>query len=191
MSNSLVRLLLLIVPLGLDTFAVSAALGLSGMSRHDRLRVSALFTAFEAGMPLVGLLVGFALTTIIGSLAEWMAIAVLILLGLYMLVSRDDEKSQVAGLRRGGTRAIGMLALAMSISFDELAVGFTLGLLKVPVVLAVVLIGVQAFVVSQLGFRMGNRIGERLRENAERIAGAVLILLGAALLLTRILRVSV
>ena len=56
-----------------------------------------------------------------------------------------------------------------------------------PVVPAIALIAAQAFVVSQVGFALGGRIGEATREAAERLAGAVLILIAAALLVARIL----
>ena len=47
-------------------------------------------------------------------------------------------------------------------------------------------IAIQTFVVTQVGIRIGSRLGERWRENAERIAGVALILLGAALLAARL-----
>jgi len=43
------KLVGLVLPLGLDTFAVAAALGIAGLKGRDRLRVSLLFTAFEVG----------------------------------------------------------------------------------------------------------------------------------------------
>jgi putative Mn2+ efflux pump MntP len=48
------KMIALVIPLGLDTFAVAAALGMLGTTPATRLRVSVLFTAFEAGMPLIG-----------------------------------------------------------------------------------------------------------------------------------------
>jgi putative Mn2+ efflux pump MntP len=50
------KLILLIVPLGLDTFAVSAALGMRGLPAAARLRVSLVMSSFEVAMPIVGLL---------------------------------------------------------------------------------------------------------------------------------------
>src|SRR5712671_2294813 len=47
---SVLRLLAFVLPLGLDTFAVAAALGATGgLTGRDRLRVSVLFVAFEGG----------------------------------------------------------------------------------------------------------------------------------------------
>lgn len=46
-------------------------------------------------------------------------------------------------------------------------------------------IGVRAFVVSQLGFRLGRSLSERFREGAERLAGVLLVGLGLVLVLQR------
>ena len=73
-----IKLVALVLPLGLDTFAVAAALGLAGVTPHGRLRISLLFTAFEALMPVVGLALGAPLGRAIGSAADFAAIAVLL-----------------------------------------------------------------------------------------------------------------
>src|SRR2546430_711897 len=165
----------LVVPLGLDTFAVAAALGISGLPRRDRLRVTLLFTAFETGMPVIGFLGGAALGRAAGDAAEILAIAILIGLGAYMLwpgaEAREDQRLRL--LER--TRGLAAIVLGISISLDELAIGFTIGLLRLPVPVVIVLIGVQAFVVTQLGLRLGARIGEGIREGAERLAGGGLV----------------
>jgi manganese efflux pump family protein len=73
-------------------------------------------------------------------------------------------------------------------SLDELAIGFTLGLLCAPVVPILLAIGVQAFAVSQAGFWLGASLLRRFREVAERGAGIALIALGAILLAERLLQ---
>ena len=171
----------LVVPLGLDTFAIAAALGMAGLSARDRTRVTLVFTAFEVGMPLVGVFAGNLAGRAVGDAADYLAIAILIGLGLYMLRPQaDDEEKQLNLLAR--TRGLAMLGLGISISIDELAIGFTIGLLHFPVLVILGLIGIQTFVLTQAGIRMGARIGERLREGAERVAGGVLIGLGVVLL---------
>lgn len=135
-------------------------------------------------MPLVGFALGAPLGRAIGAAADYLAIAVLIGFGIYTLASADeDEEERLGHLTRLHGRAA--LLLGISISLDELAIGFTFGLLKLPVVLVIVLIAVQAFVVTQLGLRLGHRLSERLREGAERLAGVALITLGVVLLFER------
>jgi manganese efflux pump family protein len=174
-------LIALVVPLGLDTFAVSAALGMAGLSARDRTRVSLIFTAFEVGMPLVGFFAGNLAGRAVGNSADYLAIAILIGLGLFLLRPQaDDEDTRLSLLAR--TRGLAVLGLGISISIDELAIGFTIGLLHFPVLVILVLIGIQTFVLTQFGIRLGQRIGERVREGAERLAGVALAALGVVLL---------
>lgn len=180
-----VKIIALVLPLGLDTFAVSAALAVGGLSAGRRLRTSLLFAAFEAGMPLVGLAIGRPLGSTIGGAADYVAIAVLLALGVHMLRENETEEASQLGAMpdRGG---VAMIALGVSISLDELAIGFTFGLLRLPVIPVIALIAAQAFVVSQLGMRLGERIGERFREGAERAAGGALALLALGLLIAKV-----
>lgn len=179
------RVIALILPLCLDTFAVAAAIGMTRPTGAQRIRFSLLFAAFEGGMPVIGLLVGAGLGRVMGGWSEYVAIVALAGLGAYMLWARDDNEERVQQL--AATRGLGVIALGLSVSLDELAIGFSLGLLNVPIVPAIVLIAAQAFVVSQVGFALGGRIGEATREGAERLAGAVLIVIAGALLVGRFL----
>jgi putative Mn2+ efflux pump MntP len=179
------KLIALVLPLGLDTYAVSAALGAIGGSPADRRRISLLFTAFEAGMPLIGVALGAPLGRAIGSTADYVGIGVLVAFGLYMLLGPEADDERLGELVQ--VRGAGAQLLGISISLDELAIGFTLGLLRLPVALVIVLIAVQAFVVTQLGLRLGNRLSEAMREGAERLAGVVLTTLGLVLLAEKLL----
>jgi putative Mn2+ efflux pump MntP len=135
-------------------------------------------------MPLIGLALGAPLGHAIGPAADYVAIGILIAFGFYTLtVEEDDERiSRLAQMR--GLRTV---ALGLSISLDELAIGFTLGLLRVSAVLVITLIAAQALILTQLGLRLGSRLGERLREGAERLAGAALTILGLVLLAEKLL----
>ena len=179
------KLLALVLPLGLDTFAVAAALGMAGATARQRRRLSTLMVGFEMGMPLVGLVLGAPLGRAIGGAADFLAIAVLLSFGLYTLFFRHVEDERVGGLVDArGWRAI---LLGVSISLDELAVGFTLGLLHVPVVAVIILIGVQTLVVVQLGMRVGSRLSARARDGAEHLAGLALTVLALGLLAEQLL----
>jgi putative Mn2+ efflux pump MntP len=176
---------LLIVPLGIDTFILAAALGAAGLPAQRRVRVSLLLSAFESGMPLVGLALGAAVGHLVSGVAGYVAIALLLGFGGYMLLAADDDdEAKAAALSR--TRGPAAIALALTVSLDELAIGFTLGLLALPVVPVLATIAVQAFVLAQLGLRLGGRVGEGVREGAERVAGLVLVALAAWLVLEKL-----
>jgi len=181
------KLVGLIVPLGLDTFAVAAALGIAGLKKQDRLRVSLLFTAFEVGMPLVGFFGGRFVGNVAGNAADYLAIAILIALGVYILWPKSEETENKRLSLLGRTRGLAAIGLGISISTDELAIGFTIGLLRFSILLILVLIGIQTFVATQLGIRLGARLGERIKEGAERLAGVALAALGLILLMEKLI----
>lgn len=178
------RLIALVVPLGLDSFVVAAALGLQGLTGRQQRRISALFVCFEAGMPLVGLVAGRPLGTALGSGADYFAVGVLIAFGLFTLFHDGDDRADVARLAVARGRAA--IVLGISVSLDELVIGFTLGLLHLSVRAVLVAIAVQALLVSQLGLRLGGKLSERFREAAEKLAGLALAGLGVAILIERI-----
>jgi manganese efflux pump family protein len=180
----LLKLVALVLPLGLDTFAVAAALGVAGLPSHRRLRVSLLMAGFEAAMPLIGVALGAPLGRAIGSAADYLAVGVLLAFGVYTLLERDGEEADARKL--ADVSGWGAVALGLSISLDELAIGFTLGLLRLPLVPVIVLIGAQAFVLSQLGLRLGTRLSAGVREGAERLAGLALVVLGLVLLAEKV-----
>jgi manganese efflux pump family protein len=175
------KLLAFVLPLGLDSFAVAAAIGaVQVTTARQRLRISLIFVIFEGGMPLVGLGLGAALARGIGQGAGYLAGAAVIVIGTWMLLAGDDDDEKVGRMTTSG--GLALAALGISISLDELAIGFTVGLAHLPVSIAIAAIALQAFAAAQLGLALGARIGERWRERTEQIAGIALILLGAFLI---------
>lgn len=179
----------LVLPLAIDTFVLGTALGVAGLGRRERLRASLVLTAFEGGMPLVGFLIGAGLGTAIGQFADYIAAAVLAATGALMLrpgrdeVAGEEQKVRLLQSARGWA----ILLLGLGISLDELAIGFGAGLLRLPLILLVILIALQAFVAAQFGMRVGARLAEGARESAEKIAAVLLFLAAGLVLVERML----
>jgi putative Mn2+ efflux pump MntP len=178
------KLLAFVLPLGLDSFAVAAAIGASQTTTvWQRLRISLIFVIFEGGMPLIGLGLGTALARGIGQAAGYLAGAAVIATGAWMLLAGDhDEDENENASRLTTSHGLALITLGISISLDELAIGFSIGLAHLPITAVLVAIALQAFIAAQLGLAIGARISERWREHAEQAAGITLILLGAYLL---------
>ncbi len=178
----------LLVPLALDTFALAAALGMAGLDRRDRLRVSLVFTAFEAGMPILGVLIGRAAGSFLGAWAGYGGIAFLFLAGAFLLRPGKHEDDEGRRLRLlAHARGLAIIDLGLSISVDELTIGLSAGLLGLSILLVVAWIAIQAFVAAQVGLRVGARLGEEIRERSEQLAGAILIIVALVLLALRLL----
>ena len=83
----MVALLLVAVSVGLDNFAASTALGVSGVDRRLRVRIALVFGLFEGTMPLIGLAIGRSLAHGLGSIATPVAGGLLALAGAYAVVN--------------------------------------------------------------------------------------------------------
>jgi putative Mn2+ efflux pump MntP len=187
LSDATLKLIALIAPLGLDTLGVAVILGIAGFPPQRRLQLALMFAGFETAMPLIGVALGVPLGDAIGGVANYLAAALIGALGVYMLLVRGDEEGESARLLSMTQRGLfGAVALGVSISLDGLAIGFSAGLLHLPILAMAVAIGAQAFVVTQVGIRLGARVGERLREAAEKLAGVALIALAGVLVIAQL-----
>jgi putative Mn2+ efflux pump MntP len=80
-----ILLVALLGPLSIDVFILSTVLGLSGLEKKDRLRTSLVLTAFEAGMPIIGVLIGHGVGSLLGKFAGYIAVIAIGLAGLLMV----------------------------------------------------------------------------------------------------------
>jgi manganese efflux pump family protein len=176
-------LLLVAGSLGLNNLAASIAIGLSGVDRATRTRTALAFGVFEAGMPVVGLLIGRQLSHALGSAAHIIGGLLLIAVGAQVIISAtrsssgDNSPPSVAGLRMRN-----LLVLAAALSIDNLVVGFALGAYGTPLVLSVAVIASVSVGLSLLGLELGARLGERVEHRSELISGIVLMAVGLATL---------
>ena len=132
-------------------------------------------------MPLVGLAIGTSLAAGLGTIAQYVAIILLIGVGGYAALKPKEEDDSAEKLAQ--VHGLTALALGLSISLDGLAIGFTYGVLKLPVIPVTLFIGIQAFVFVQCGFAIGSRLPARIRRYGEDLANWVLVLIGCALLI--------
>jgi manganese efflux pump family protein len=193
----MLRVILIVLPLGLDTFALSTVLGVLPLARGQRLRIAALFALAEGLMPAIGLLLGLPLGHALGNAASYVAGALLIGIGGWIWwhsrqerARDDDDDDEAAKIMRAATGSTwSLLGLALSISLDELAVGFSFGLLGLPVIPILLLVAGQALVVSLAGQWIGRYVGQWIGPYAEQLVGPILCLLGAWFLVAQLLGV--
>ena len=178
----MIKTILLFASLGLDTLAVALGVGISGLPRSRWLRLGLTFAAFEGGMPIVGLLIGRRLGPHLGSVATYLAAALLLAIGLLAIreaLEKEANEPDAASTSLTG-RALSMTGF--SIGLDELAVGFSIGVLGVSIGPALGYVAIQAFALTILGLFVGEHVRGRLGERAELASGVVLTLLAMALI---------
>ena len=79
-------LLLVAASVGLSNLAAAIGIGFGGVTARTRIRVAVVFGVFEAGMPIVGLVVGAGVAGGIGHAARWIGAVVLIVIGLVTVI---------------------------------------------------------------------------------------------------------
>ena len=175
---------LIAVSLALDAFAVSVSAGLTvkGFGTRHAVKLGVWFGSFQFIMPLVGWLLGSAVAEIVSSVSPIIAFALLAFIGGRMVLGALKKD-------RGGEETLTELkagrlfVLAVATSIDALAAGVTFAFMDVSILSASAVIGAVAFILSVLGGKLGGRLGERFQERAELLGGAVLIAIGAKILI--------
>lgn len=179
---SLSTLFILAVGLSMDAFAVAICKGLSikNLKWRDCALVGLYFGIFQAGMPVIGYLLGVQFQDKIEKFDHWIAFFLLLLIGACMIkeaFEKDEEKSNA------DLDFKSMIVLAIATSIDALAVGVSLAFLKVSIIPAVLFIGIVTFLLSFVGVRIGHIFGVRYKSKAELAGGIILILIGTKILL--------
>lgn len=179
---SFIGLFIIAVGLSMDAFAVSICKGLSmqNMSWKNALIVGLYFGSFQAGMPLIGYLLGSQFKDAITSIDHWIAFILLGVIGFNMIreaMSKEEECMDCS------LNPQNMIMLSVATSIDALAVGVTLAFLKVQILPAVSFIGVTTLLLSIMGVKVGNVFGIRFKAKAELAGGIILILMGVKILL--------
>ena len=76
-----------------------------------------------------------------------------------------------------------ILSGTIATSIDAFAVGITIALLKDPILISSVIIGIVAFVFSIIGIYIGKKLGNYVGDKFQIIGGVILILIGIKILL--------
>ncbi|MEB3223797.1 MAG: manganese efflux pump MntP family protein [Candidatus Sericytochromatia bacterium] len=189
-------LLALAVGLAMDSFAVSIALGVSlpRVRTNQALRLALAFGGFQFLMPVVGYLAGKSVAgqQWVADYDHWIAFGLLAALGAKMIRDAGTPDEDEAGTAGDGdpTKSPQLVVLALATSVDALAVGLSLALLHVTILLPSSIIGLTAAAFAIVGVHLGHRLGHHLERRAEVVGGLALIAIGLRILLEHLLGAS-
>ena len=184
---ALYTVLAIAVGLAMDAFAVAIATGVAVKRDHLReaIRMAAFFGLFQALMPALGWVAGLRLRDLIHSFDHWVAFGLLALVGGKMLyealwLEKDAQEEEDPSGSRNGLATLLLLSVATSI--DALAVGLSLSVLGVEIILPSVVIGVVTFALTFAGVFIGCKVGHLFEKKIEAAGGLVLIGIGIKIL---------
>lgn len=176
MCLSLLEIFLIALALAVDAFTVGVAVGVTHQSSRQMFRLSFHFGLFQALLPLLGAFVGSWLGRFMANYTHFVVFGLLSLVGgkiIYeSICGTDDDFSD------DPTRGWRLIALSIAVSIDALAVGFTLGLEEVSILVVVSVIGVVAAACTLIGMKVASGLASKVGARMEPLAGVVLIGLG-------------
>lgn len=182
----ILTVILLAIGLSFDSFAVSVCSGLNlpHIRFFQAAKIAVFLALFQAGMPLIGWLLGNSMKTLIEPVDHWIAFGLLSLIGGKMIIESfiNSESREIKNPLH--IRVILLLSLATSI--DALAVGFSFATMIEKILLAVFIIGLVTFIASMLGILLGKKTGPTFNRYAEIFGGLILIIIGSKILIEHI-----
>ncbi|GAA4771730.1 manganese efflux pump MntP family protein [Stakelama sediminis] len=180
---------LIAIGFGLSVDAFAAAIGKGASGAHPRLRdalkTGAVFGFFEGITPAIGWAVGLAFSAWVSAFDHWIAFILLLAVGGHMIwnalhgTAEPDLRDESDVPRRG---RFGLIATALATSIDATAVGVSLAVMGVNIVVACIVIGLVTTVMATIGVMLGRKAGDHLGEYAEVLGGIALIAIGAIIL---------
>jgi putative Mn2+ efflux pump MntP len=179
-----INLVVISVSLALDSLSVSVAGSMK--TKHAEvshaLKAASFFAVFQAGMPLIGWLIGKGVNSVAESYSHTLAFIILTLVGAKMIHEAYGDKEEKEKINIFDTKTLVFLAIATSI--DALVVGITLHLIAIPLLVSVLVIGLVTFILCFLGCIFGKKLGSFFEGKVEIIGGIALIAIGVKLLLS-------
>jgi manganese efflux pump family protein len=189
---SLLEVFVLSVALGTDLFSVAIPIGMNRVCWRTVFNAALVFALFHIVMILAGYYFGNCLGMMVEHVEtnhiNWSEVAVedwtsalgglvLIALGAHMVRDNFSGKSiyknAVCPLE-----GLALVWLAISVSLDALAAGFSLGIMEVDLLKLSVILGLVIFAVAIVGLLLGRRLGHLIGARAELVGGVALVLLG-------------
>lgn len=180
---SLITIFIIAVGLGIDAFSVAIGIGAANNKKSwgPVLRLATAFGLFQFVMPIIGWLAGLTVVEIIGSFDHWIAFGLLALVGGKMI--REGFEKESAEEREDQTQGWPLLMLSVATSIDALAVGFGFSVLKNPILLPAVMIGIVCFLMTVTGMIFGKVLAKIFGKKVEIFGGLVLIAIGVKILM--------
>ena len=178
---SFIEIFFIGIGLAMDAFAVSICKGLSMKKiNYKKAEIVGLyFGVFQAGMVLIGDLLGNSFEEFIKNIDHWVAFVLLVCIGINMIrevFQKEESYNDDVSFKT-------MVPLALATSIDALAWGITFACLSIKIAMPSITVGIITFVLSFIGVAIGKKFGNKFKTKAQILGGTILILLGIKILL--------
>lgn len=180
--------------LAMDAFAVTIANAFAypDSSRGRSYMAPVAFAVFQGVMPVIGYLIGNALSDIIASYSGIVTFVILAIIGANMIregikelrADKNGDAEAEAGKSKVRQLGFGTIVLqAIATSIDALAVGVTFATGTLSIGVAATIIAVMTLAVCTVAWLIGRKFGHILGARAQLLGGVVLVIIAIKALL--------
>lgn len=129
-------------------------------------------------MTIAGLMIGNNVIKYLGESTHYIGGSLLILTGIYSIVAgyRMDNKEAPKIVDKSNFKQ--RILVAMSLSIDNLIVGFGFGSQSLPLVENSIIVALVSVKLAMSGIWLGGKISHKIEEYSEFVSGGILILVG-------------
>lgn len=178
----MIQMFALAVGLSMDSLAVALTSG-AVIGNHraiNILKIAGMLAFIQMGLTVFGWLIGSTFARYIDQYDHWFSFAILFFLGARVIISsiKDEEENPFNPLNFKV-----MLGLAIATSIDATAVGLSLSLINMDIMIPAMIIGIVTFMMSSFGIIFGCKAGQRYNLQINLAGGVILILIGCSILL--------
>lgn len=179
-----IEITLIALGLAMDCFAVALSYSIyqTKPAQKTIILMALFFGLFQAGMPLLGWLLGSTFQEYIQFYDHWIAFSILSIIGIKMIggALKKREVDRYFDLSSMGV----LLALSIATSIDAFMIGLSFAFLEINLFTAIFIIGNTTFLLTLIGVKIGRSMSQYINSKWAEIAGGIiLIFLGVKILM--------
>jgi putative Mn2+ efflux pump MntP len=179
-------LFIVAVGLAMDVFSVSLGIGTGNQVRTARsiFRLAFHMGFFQGLFTFLGWLAGSSIARFISGVDHWVALGLLAYVGIKMI--RAGLTTDADSYKEDPSRGKTLVVLSIACSIDAMAVGLSMALLQVSILVACLVIGLVSLVFSLVGSLAGKQLGILFGKRMEILGGLILLGIGLRILVTHL-----
>ena len=159
-----ITIILIAISLSIDAFSVSVSYGLLNIKKENIIITSILVGLFHFFMPLLGLKIGYIISTVKYINTNLILVLVLFIIGLEMLKSINEN--EIPEKRQNFLES---LIFAFLVSIDSFFIGVGLNAITTHTILASIFFSIFSFSLTLTGFLLGKYITKKSKKQAKII----------------------
>lgn len=169
----LLLVIIVAISLSMDAFSLSLAYGTLGMEKKQIWLLALIVGIFHFFMPLVGMIVGNGIFSLLNIDPDFIVCIVLGIIGVQMIIESFKEKEEIKVMK-----TLEFFLFALAVSIDSFSVGLTLTNINDNYLLSALIFALCSGLFTFLGLTLGNKIKKLVGKISTIVGGIALIIIG-------------